>query len=901
MSKLGKGMPKYIAQGLFLGCAALCAQMAAPQADMKASAIEARVQKLLSQMTLEEKISLIQGTREDPAVYQGQAGYLAGVPRLGVPGLRFADGPPGALTRHPSQGETATMGVGATFSRKDAEENGVVIGREDRALGIDVSLQPFVNIDRDLEFRRSYNTFGEDPFLTGEMGVAEIKGIQSQHVMAQVKHFVVYDSNNLNTFVDDQTLHEVYVAPFDAAVKAGVSSIMCSYNHANGPYACGNASTLTKILRDQLSFTGFVTSDWGANHSAEFINAGLDMEMPGSTDSRIPRYFGLQAVPNPPAPARSGGGGAAAGMMLARHMPEEPAPSRMGSGAGAGLEPEHVTMAEALKNGSISESTINRAAARVLGEIIRFGYMDGMQKHAITEQDIDANAKIIEKTGEDAAVLLKNEGGALPLKAADLSSVVLIGPGAGQVDAIGINGERSVGLPWRQVGPLEAMRKISGNPNIRVAVNDDMTGTTVPASALSHDGQPALLRTSSGAQQSDAQIDFTTKDGNALPPDSTIDWKGTLTVVRGGDYWLYLQALGTDANFSIDGKLLGVTGAVQGGIHGDILQANQDNAIPTTDGLDNLRRSVELTAGPHEIEIHIHPDTSHAPVQVRLNWYTPEQRDSDHQAAIAAAKQAKFAVVFLWTRSQPVFGLPGDQDRLVEEVAGVNPNTIVVLNTSQPVALPWSDKVKAILEMWWPGDEGGWSTARLLLGNSSPAGRLPVTWAKRLEDYAASDPRFPERSSRGVDGKTIYSEGVSVGYRWFDKEKIDPLYPFGYGLSYTTFAYSGLKVEKSPGDGLNVSVTIKNTGAMSADEVPQVYLGAPSEVPPGVQFPVRALAAFDRVHIAAGESKVVNLRVPLRQLQYWSSDKQGWVTPGGNRTLSVGASSRDLRLERSIN
>ena len=168
---------------------------------------DARVDKLLSQMTIEEKITLIHGAHENPAAYQGQAGYLGGVPRLGIPGLRFADGPPGVLTRHPSQGETATMGVAATFSRKTAEENGLVIGREDRALGIDVSLQPFVNIDRDLQFGRGYNTFGEDPFLTSEMGVAEVKGIQSQHVMAQIKHFVAYDSDSGNVFVDDQTLH----------------------------------------------------------------------------------------------------------------------------------------------------------------------------------------------------------------------------------------------------------------------------------------------------------------------------------------------------------------------------------------------------------------------------------------------------------------------------------------------------------------------------------------------------------------------------------------------------------------------------------------------------------------------------------------------------------------------
>ena len=271
---------------------------------------DARVDKLLSQMTLQEKLTLIHGTHEDPAVYQGQAGYLAGIPRLGIPGLRFADGPPGVLTRHPSQGETATMGVAATFNRKTAEENGLVIGREDRALGIDVSLQPFVNIDRDLEFGRGYNTFGEDPFLTSEMGVAEVKGIQSQHVMAQIKHYVTYDTEGTNVFVDDQTLHEVYVAPFEEAIRrADVSSIMCSYNRVNGTFACGNESTLTKILRDEIGFKGFVTSDWGAVHAVKFINAGLDMEMPGEPAAGgfpIPSFFDSLAVPPPPDPSTDG-------------------------------------------------------------------------------------------------------------------------------------------------------------------------------------------------------------------------------------------------------------------------------------------------------------------------------------------------------------------------------------------------------------------------------------------------------------------------------------------------------------------------------------------------------------------------------------------------------------------
>jgi beta-glucosidase len=859
---------------------------------------DARVDKLLSEMTLQEKLTLIHGTKEDPANYQGQAGYLAGIPRLGIPGLRFADGPPGVLTRHPSQGETATMGVAATFSIKDARLNGIVIGREDRALGIDVSLQPFVNIDRDLEFDRGYNTFGEDPFLTGQIGAAEIRGIQSQHVMAQVKHFVAYDSMNENTYVDDQTLHEVYVAPFDAAVKAGVASIMCSYNRINGTFACGNRDTLIKILRHQLGFKGFVTSDWGAVHAVTFINNGLDMEMPGASSglgSLISSFFDS----NPPAPPPSSREASGNAGMFGGHIPEEPASARPNfSSFGTKLSPEK--MPQALKDGTVTEATITRAAGRVLYEMDRFGYLDGMQKHTVTAQDIDANAKIIEKTGEDAAVLLKNDDHALPLKASDLNSVVLIGPTAGQVDSIGINGERSVGLPWREVGPLAAMKAISGDPNIQYAVNDDMSGTTVPASALSHDGKPGLERTGAGAPQVDAQLNFTRKNHNPLPPNSTLTWKGTLTVPHAGNYWLYLQALGTNASISIDGKPLARTGAFQGGVHGDILQANQDNVVPTPDGLDNVRRAVQLTAGGHAIEIHTSPDTSDSPVQLRLNWYTPEKREADHKAAIAAAKKAKIAVVFLWTRIRPVFGLPGDQNKLVDEIAAVNPNTIVVLNTSQPVALPWVNKVKAILEMWWPGDEGGWSTADLLLGKVSPAGRLPVTWGKRLTDYPATDPRFPERSSKGVNGKTIYSEGVNVGYRWFDKEHIQPLFAFGHGLSYSTFKYSNLIVERAPDGGLYVQVSLKNTGPMDSDEVPQVYLGEPSHIPSGVQFPVRALVAFDRIHIPAGQFKTITMHVPLRQLQYWSTAQQKWITSKGPRVVYVGASSRDLRLHESF-
>jgi beta-glucosidase len=211
--------------------------------------------------------------------------------------------------------------------------------------------------------------------------------------------------------------------------------------------------------------------------------------------------------------------------------------------------------------------------------------------------------------------------------------------------------------------------------------------------------------------------------------------------------------------------------------------------------------------------------------------------------------------------------------------------------------MPWLKKVKAVLQMWWPGDEGGWATANILLGKKSPGGRLPFTWARRFEDMPANDPVYPERTNKGVDGKTTFSEGIYVGYRWFDKKGIEPLFPFGYGLSYTKFEYSGLKVAPAGDDGVDVTFQVRNSGEVACDEVPQVYLGAPNDQPAGVQFAVHALAGFNRITLLPGESRTVSLHLPLRRFQYWSVTSKRWTTATGPRTVYVGASSRDLRLE----
>ena len=876
----------------------LLAGKSGAQAVPAEKAREERVDRLLKEMTLEEKVNLIRGDVEPAATNQGQAGYLPGVPRLHIPSLRFADGPPGVLTRVAGQAQTATMGVAATWSLKDAEQNGVAIGREARSLGIDVVLQPFINIDRDITFSRSYNTLGEDPFLNGAMGAAEVRGEQGQGVMSQAKHFVAYDSESYNIFVDSQTLHEVYVAPFAATVQAGVASIMCSYNKLNGPFACGNADTMKTILRDELGFKGFVTSDWGALHNVHFLNQGLTMEMPGEIPADSPfagmmhTYFSTSpasaAAPTKPNEAALAG-------MLGGTIPEESKGHGMDL-SGFPVDTDPATLRSALADGSITEATVTAAARLVLYEIDRFGYLDGKQKHDVTPQDTAANGAIIEKTAEDAAVLLKNDGGVLPLK--QNGSVALIGPTAGQVASIGTFGERSPGIPGLQVGPLAALKQLAPNAKITFAVADDMTGTPIESNLLSHDGQPGLLRTAAdGSHTIDATLDFTSTNKKALPANSVVTWKGDLTVPEAGAYWLYLQLLGTRGVLSVDGREVGRSGAVKGTVHGDVQHATQDNGLPTTDGLDNVRRVVQLTAGKHAIEVVTSIDTSNAPVQVRLNWMTPQAREAAHSEALDMAKRAQTAVVFVWTRDKPHFELPGDQDKLIEEIAALNPNTIVVLNTSQPVAMPWLNKVKAVVEMWWPGDAGGTAEAKTLLGLNNPGGKLPMTWGNSLDEYPATSPAHPERSAKGVDGKTTFSEGVLVGYRWFDDQKIEPLYPFGYGLSYTSFGLSGLNVKAATDGGVDVSVQVKNTGSVRGDEVPQVYLEAPSSKPAGVQFAPRTLVAFDRITLAPGEERRVSMHVQLRAFQYWSVTQKQWVKPEGSRTLLVGTSSRTLPLK----
>jgi beta-glucosidase len=286
---------------------------------------------------------------------------------------------------------------------------------------------------------------------------------------------------------------------------------------------------------------------------------------------------------------------------------------------------------------------------------------------------------------------------------------------------------------------------------------------------------------------------------------------------------------------------------------------------------------------------------------------TPDLRRAGVEAAVEAAKAARTPVVFAWNEAGDALALPEDQDELIERVAAANPRTIVVLNTGGPIAMPWRDKVRAILQMWFPGQEGGWATADILLGRANPSGKLPVTFPVRLEDAPARAAGHPERwttppapGSSGISANppaVNFSEGIAVGYRWYDQQNIQPLFPFGHGLSYTRFEYSGLAVERT-GDGLDVSFNLRNAGSRKGAEVAQAYVGPAANAP--VPMAQKSLVGFERIELDPGQAKRVTMHIDPRGLSYWSTQKHGWALARSARPLYVGASSRDIRIEGKV-
>jgi len=813
----------------------------------------AKVRALIARMTLDEKISLLHGARDPEEL--GQAGYWPGLPRLGIPPLRFADGPPGINANRDGTAMPAPVALAATFSPEAARLFGAVLGREAKALEQNVVLGPHVNLVRDPVFRRNHTAPGEDPLLAARLGAAVIEGVQSQGVMAQAKHFAAYNGAN-NVAVDERTLHEIYLPPFEAAVRAGVASVMCAYNRVNGEWACGNRE-LDDVLRKQWHFTGFVVSDWGALRSTGAITRGIDLEMPGR-----------------PMGSRN------AGPWFAD------------------------SLKEAVEKGTVPVSVVDRALARILLQLDRFHLLDAKPAGAGTI-DVEADARAVRDIATQAAVLLKNDGNALPLAPADIESLALIGPTAAQL-AAGYMGERGYGFESRLVSPLDALRR-TVHRDIAYSPGVDLTGEPIPAAALSHNGEPGLVRTRSGddptAPVIDKQLDF--RGPSALASGYDYTWKGTLSIPEDGGYTFLVQPSyenGSQGAGSIivDGRLVARTGGPGFGGTGTVLK-KWSGIVPTTDGRDNGRGTDHLAAGPHAIELTA-ASFGDAPLVIRFAWITPEFRRRGIEAAVALAKTVRTPVVFAWHPAGHALPLPDDQDELIGRVAAANPRTIIVLNSGGPVAMPWKDKVRAIIEMWYPGQEGGWATADLLLGRANPSGKLPVTFPRRIEDSPAHAPGHPERLAPAGAFDTnapaaVFSEGIFTGYRWFDQQGIEPLFPFGHGLSYTSFEYSGLAVTPANG-GFDVTFSIRNTGVRRGAEVAQVYVGPVENA--SVPMAPKSLAGFTRVELSPGARQQVRIHIPQRAFSYWSTEKHNWAMPAGRRRIYAGASSRDLRLQTSL-
>ncbi|WP_229357755.1 glycoside hydrolase family 3 protein [Streptomyces sp. UNOB3_S3] len=796
-----------------LATACVTTLLTAPAADAAPQEGSARVRGLVARMTLDEKISFVHwttGPKNGPTI-KG-IGYLPGVPRLGIPELRTADGPAGIRLL----GRTATamptpVALAATFDDRLADEYGKVLGREGRALGHDNVLAPMTNIIRVPYAGRNFETFSEDPLLSSRMAAGEIRGIQGQGLMATVKHFAANnqerDRMTVDATIDEQTLQEVELPAFRSAVEAGAASVMCAYNSVNGAQSCSNDGLLQGVLREQWGFRGWVMSDWLATHATSDITKGLDQEL--GIDLRL-------GEPVPPS----------------KYFDAE--------------------LKAAIAKGTIPEATLDRSVVRIVGQMERFGLLDpGSPRPGRDPQAGRAAARAVAEKG---GVLLRNERRALPLSDRDTGDIAVIGHSAKYPKVTG-DGSAHV-VPDSATAPVDALRQRAGRgTSVTYEPGQDLVGVPLPGSALG----PAFT------------------NGKQLDPlEKGTFYEGELTVPAEGDYRFAFKVMGGVANLQIGDRPM-------------ILGTETFGTVSTT---------VHLTEGTHRVTMNgwAWEDTS---LTADLTWVTPERARADFDRAVAAAAKARTAIVFAHDDGtegvdRDSLSLPGRQDELIAAVAKVNPRTVVVLNTGSAVLMPWLRDTAAVLEMWYPGQEGAEATASLLYGDSAPGGRLTQTFpASETAHPMAGDPhRYP-----GVNGKQTYSEGLKVGYRWYDDTGTAPLFPFGHGLSYTSFDQRDLAVQRTDA-GLTATVTVRNTGSRAGEETVQLYVGpSPDTTAPQVK---KKLAGYTKVALAPGEQRRVTVTVDEQQLRYWDSTAHRWRLGTGERTVQVGSSSADLKASRTV-
>ena len=754
--------------------------------------IAQRVAQLMSQMSLADEISMVEGHgTNNPYVF-----YTPAISSLCIPAVGLEDGPSGVadgltgVTQLPSG-----VALAATWDPSLARQYGQVIGAEEYGKGASANLGPTVNIDRDPRWGRSFEALSEDPALNSALDVPEIAGVQSQDVESQVKHLAVYNQETYrntpadNVIIDPRTEHEIYLPSFYAAVKSGDASVMCSYASINGNFACNNSDLETTILRDEWDFPGFVMSDYGALHSTQGALQGTDQEQPFNT------YYGTP-------------------------------------------------LQTAIGNGSIPKSALNTMVQRVLTQMFRFNLFSqprtGSPSSPVTTP---AHVALADQVAQAGTTLLKNAGGVLPLAASHGGAIAVIGPSA-SVSPTYAGGGSAYVIPSGTVSPLAGLQAAAG-AGTTVAYQQGLpTDTALPA-IPSSDLFPAYAPTPFGGS-----------------------YTGTLTAPETGTYVLAVTnpcGCYTSTYLSLDGKQI------------------LDN--PSTPPVHTYSVAVQLTAGK-QYTLSISGASS------QLLWGTPSALAPGIAAAVTAAKSASVAVVVVSddTESEatdrPSLNLPSAQDELISAVAAANPHTVVVVDAGAPVAMPWLSQVAGVLDAWYPGQTNGTSLASVLFGQTDPGGHLPVSFPASLSQVPASTTaQFP---GNGTD--VLYSEGLNVGYRWYDAKDITPLFPFGFGLSYTRFAFSHLSVSRAFVNGtqdVRMSAVITNVGRRAGSDVGQLYLGDPS----ASGEPLRQLVGFQRVSLAPGASARVSFVITPQEESWWSDAANGWTQSSGVYRVYVGDSS----------
>ena len=779
--------------------------------------IAQRVALILRKMTLADEIGIVEGHGVHPYVGDIKENAALCLPRIGL-----EDGPNGVgdgmtgVTQLPSGASLA-----ATFSRNLAYQYGQVIGAEQAAKGSSVDLGPTVNIDRDPRWGREFESLSEDPHLAGVIAAAEIRGIQREGTIAQVKHFDAYNQETYrNTAKDDvlvsrRALHEIYMPAFRAAIRHGqVGSMMCSYATVNGHYSCQNPYLLTDVLRREWNFNGFVTSDWGAIHSVSAAEAGADLEEPGD------RLFGR--------PLR-----------------------------------------QAVTAGKIPRAALNSMVAPILAQLLRFDFFNHPRPTTTTAvATTAAHQATSTRIAEAGTVLLKNAGHLLPL--VSTAKIALIGPAASAQVTTGGGGSAHV-IPSATVSPLAGIEALAGKSRISYTqgLPTNAQLTQIPAADLS----PSFTGAS-----------------HEGPYAATLRAPETGTYIIGFSNNCHCYSV---ASLAIDGRtLVNNPGTPPNVTYTAAIHLNRGQRYRLTvtgPVMAPISKKLErrLKKLPKKLQKKYRKMMG-APDQIL--WATPRVVRADIAQAVRAAKAASVAVVVVADDTEtegadrPDLRLPSAQSALVSAVARANPHTVVVVQAGAPVAMPWLRQVPAVLDTWYPGQTDGTALANVLFGKVDPSGHLPVTFPVKLADVPAASPaRFP-----GIDGKVHYSEGILVGYRWYDAKHIKPMFPFGFGLSYTRFDYSDLKVSRAEVDGvtpIRVSARVTNAGRVSGADVAQLYLGLPA----ASGEPPRKLVGFQRVTLAPGQSKVIHFTITPREEWWWGH--HGWTESAGTYQVYVGDAS----------